>query len=242
MVVSVAIDFASFFGSWSASGAVSRLHVTIGKLKTSLTTPVTIAVVAVAVVADVVDDNERKHRHSNKKIQIIERMMFRVSPDNVLKCNDLMMRCVVGRNGIVDATEKVEGDGCTPAGKWSIRQVFYRSDRFAFANAEIGLKAKHIEPDHGWCDDPNDEKYNKFVKLPYTASCESLWRDDHRYDCVVVLGYNDSPVIRGKGSAIFLHIADECWRKTAGCVALSKEDLQSLLSVAKIGDFIEIVE
>ena len=45
------------------------------------------------------------------------------------------------------------------------------------------------------------------MKLPYPASAEHLWRDDHVYDIVAVIGFNDDPVMPGKGSAIFLHLA-----------------------------------
>ena len=74
----------------------------------------------------------------------------------------------------------------------------------------------------GWCDDPNDSLYNKPVMLPYHASAESLWREDGIYDVIVVLGHNDDPASPGKGSAIFLHIANDDFKGTEGCIALKK--------------------
>jgi L,D-peptidoglycan transpeptidase YkuD (ErfK/YbiS/YcfS/YnhG family) len=48
----------------------------------------------------------------------------------------------------------------------------------------------------------------------------------------VVLGYNDNPVIPGKGSAIFLHVAKPGYSLTEGCIALSLEDLLYVLKTA----------
>ena len=83
--------------------------------------------------------------------------------------------------------------------------------------------------DDGWCDDPSDSKYNKKVKMPYDARCERLWREDSLYDLVVIIGYNDKPVIANKGSAIFLHVAPENYAPTQGCVAISLNNLIELL-------------
>jgi L,D-peptidoglycan transpeptidase YkuD (ErfK/YbiS/YcfS/YnhG family) len=97
-----------------------------------------------------------------------------------------------------------------------------------------------IEPDDGWCDDPADPNYNRPVKHPYTASAERLWREDGVYDIVVVLDYNDDPVVPGKGSAIFLHLARPDYAPTEGCVALARADMEALLAQAKPGDAVDI--
>ena len=92
----------------------------------------------------------------------------------------------------------------------------------------------------GWCDDPAHPDYNRQVVLPFAASHEELWREDQIYDLVVVLGYNDDPVIPGKGSAIFLHLAREDFSPTEGCVACARTDLLDLLRTAKPGDALRI--
>jgi len=82
--------------------------------------------------------------------------------------------------------------------------------------------------------------YNRPVKLPYPASAERLWRDDAVYDLVGILAHNDDPPVPGLGSAIFLHLAREDYSGTEGCVALAREDLETLLAQARPGDAIEI--
>jgi L,D-peptidoglycan transpeptidase YkuD (ErfK/YbiS/YcfS/YnhG family) len=78
------------------------------------------------------------------------------------------------------------------------------------------------------------------VRLPYPARAEPLWRDDRAYDVIVVLGYNDAPVVPGAGSAIFLHVARPDYAPTHGCVALGYGDLAHLLSLARSGDAVRI--
>ena len=92
----------------------------------------------------------------------------------------------------------------------------------------------------GWCDDPLDRNYNRPVKLPYPASAENLWRADHAYDLVVVLDYNFSRRAMHKGSAIFLHLAHDDKRPTAGCLAFNERDLRQILRQLKPGDWIRI--
>lgn len=134
-------------------------------------------------------------------------------------------QCAIGKNGF--AENKIEGDGKTPIGCFEMRKVFFRKDKIE--KPQTSLLVKEIQENDAWCDDINDEKYNQQTKLSYNASYEKLWRDDEVYDIVVVLGYNDNPIVPGKGSAIFMHIARQDYSPTVGCIAFSKEDLLEIL-------------
>ncbi len=140
--------------------------------------------------------------------------------------------CAVGKGGFVaDGEEKSEGDGKTPLGTFPLRACFYRADRVSLP--KLPIPTYEMTPAFGWCDDPEHPEYNKPVVLPFDASHEELWREDHTYDVVVVLGYNDEPVVPGKGSAIFFHLArlgDEGYLPTEGCVAVSLDDMREILS------------
>ena len=148
------------------------------------------------------------------------------------------IRCAVGKNGIVVASAKREGDGKTPAGIWPMRQVFYRSDRLPPPKTKLPMRA--TQPDDAWCDVDGDPKYNQLVKLPYAILDERLWRDDHLYDVVTVLGYNDAPILPGKGSAIFLHLARPDYSPSTGCVTLALEDFLPVLAEADVNTTVEV--
>ena len=81
----------------------------------------------------------------------------------------------------------------------------------------------------GWCDDPRSCHYNKLVKLPFAYNHEKLFKKDNIYDIILVLNYNMNPVKKNKGSAIFIHIAQNNFKKTEGCVAIKKIYLIKLL-------------
>ena len=149
-------------------------------------------------------------------------------------------RCALGRGGVTPAADKREGDGASPLGSWPMRQVFFRPDRLE--RPETALPADAMIPEAGWCDEPASPLYNRPVILPFAASHEQLWREDHIYDLIVVLGYNDDPPLPGRGSAIFLHLAREDYSPTEGCIACALPDLLALLRVAQPGDALEIVK
>lgn len=151
-----------------------------------------------------------------------------VSPQGKLVWQNKEYKCALGRSGV--SKNKTEGDKTTPEGCFSLREIFYRPDRIK--NLETNLPVKPLNPDDGWCDGPKDKNYNKFVKLPYSANAENLWREDNLYDIFAVIGYNDNPAIPGKGSAIFMHIARENYSPTDGCVALALPDLLEILKTA----------
>jgi L,D-peptidoglycan transpeptidase YkuD (ErfK/YbiS/YcfS/YnhG family) len=76
--------------------------------------------------------------------------------------------------------------------------------------------------------------------LPSKLSHEILYRKDNIYDIVCVINYNINPILKNKGSAIFLHIAKKNYQKTKGCVALKKNHLIKLLSTIKKNTKIKI--
>ena len=134
---------------------------------------------------------------------------------------------VIGRSGLIAAADKREGDGATPRGIWPLREVMFRPDRIKNPQSELDLRP--LAPGDGWCDDPAAETYNQRVDLPFADSHEMLWRQDHAYDIIIPLGYNDAPAIAGRGSAIFFHCREDGRNHTDGCVAISLADMLALL-------------
>ena len=136
------------------------------------------------------------------------------------------LKCTVGKNGI--SYKKKEGDNKTPRGKFKIEYILYRKDRII--NLRTRLKILEIKKDMGWCDDSNSKNYNQLIKIPFKYSYEKLWLKENIYDIILVLNYNIKPVIKNKGSAIFLHIAKNKYQTTKGCVAISKSNIKLLVS------------
>jgi len=149
-----------------------------------------------------------------------------VTPDGRLVLGREVFRAALGRAGI--RADKHEGDGATPAGLLPLRRVLYRADRVGIPRAAVPREP--IAESDGWCDDQGHPDYNRMVRLPHPGRCEEVWRRDGVYDLVGVLGWNDAPVERGRGSAIFLHVARDGYAPTEGCVALALRDLLAVLA------------
>ncbi|WP_336488656.1 L,D-transpeptidase family protein [Methylobacterium nigriterrae] len=136
--------------------------------------------------------------------------------------------CALGRSGLTRA--KREGDGASPRGAFRLRGGAYRPDLFG-ARPRTALPLRATRPRDGWCDDPRDRRYNRPITLPAPGvSAEAMWRGDGLYDLVIDLDYNRGPIRRGRGSAIFLHVARPGYGPTEGCVALARPDLVRLLA------------
>jgi L,D-peptidoglycan transpeptidase YkuD (ErfK/YbiS/YcfS/YnhG family) len=157
----------------------------------------------------------------------------------LVKCDGKTFPCAIGRSGAIDAADKREGDGTTPKGTYPPRYLYWRPDRLARPETEIA--AVPLTPEAGWCDDVADHSYNRPVTLPYAASSEALWREDHIYDVILVIGHNDEPPVAPLGSAIFFHLARENYAATEGCVALAKDDFLKLLSKMNAATQIRII-
>jgi L,D-peptidoglycan transpeptidase YkuD (ErfK/YbiS/YcfS/YnhG family) len=162
--------------------------------------------------------------------------MIIVKKSGHLRFKNLRFRCALGKAGI--NKKKIEGDNITPKGIFKMLKIYYRPDKIK--KIETLIKKIKIKKNMGWCDDPNSHLYNKQIKLPTKFGHEKLYRNDNLYDLIVVLNYNTNPIIKNKGSAIFLHIAKNSYKKTKGCIALKKEHLIKIISKIKKNTKIKI--
>ena len=149
-----------------------------------------------------------------------------------------MIAASFGRSGAIAAADKREGDGATPLGVWPIRAALLRPDRIA--EPATRLPWRWLRAGDGWSDDAADPAYNRPVCHPHCFGAEQLWRDDHAYDVIIVLGHNDSPPRAGLGSAIFLHCSQPDRRPTEGCVAIDRPLLAAWLDQLAPGDVLRI--
>ena len=129
---------------------------------------------------------------------------------------------IVGKNGVSDKSR--EGDYCTPKGIFPLG--------FAFGIPSVNgldIEYRQINGNCYWVDDPDSPLYNQWTESSSITwnSAEHLIDYPQAYKYAVVICYNMSPVIPGKGSAIFLHCMTGSY--TAGCVAVPEYDMLSIL-------------
>ena len=153
--------------------------------------------------------------------------MIIINKSGYLKYKDLKFRCALGTAGI--GKKKKEGDNTTPKGTYKIVNIYYRADRIKKITSKY--KLIKITKKMGWCDDPKSKKYNRLIFLPCQYTHEKLYRKDNIYDLILVLNYNLRPVIKNKGSAIFIHISRKNYKKTKGCISIRKNDLIFLTQI-----------
>ena len=128
---------------------------------------------------------------------------------NYLTYKNYKVKCALGKRGI--GNKRREGDFITPRGNFKIKYILYRKDRIKRIQSKI--KKIIIKKNMGWCDDPLSKNYNKLIKIPSEYNYEKLYKKDNVYDIILVLNYNMNPVVKNKGSAIFIHITKADYKK-----------------------------
>ena len=135
------------------------------------------------------------------------------------------LKCSIGKSGLTNF--KKEGDLATPKGLFKLGILYYRKDRIKSLKCKI--KKKVIKKSMGWCNDSRSKKYNREIYFPFKYSAEKLYRRDKIYDIFINIKYNHSPIIKEKGSAIFLHLSNKKYKPTSGCVAILKKNFLKIL-------------
>ena len=153
-------------------------------------------------------------------------MILKVKNKDTLLVDDFIFKCSTGKKG--HKKSKKEGDKCTPIGLFSLGKIYYRPDRLD--KPDTNLKIIPIKKNMGWCDDPKSKYYNREISLPSRIKHEKLYKKDRSYDLLLVINYNTAKTIPYKGSAIFLHLTSN-YKKTNGCIAVSRKDLYIILKL-----------
>jgi len=130
----------------------------------------------------------------------------------------------IGKMGFAAIDKKREGDGKSPSG------IFPLGIAFGYDPSVVTkMPYRQATDDDFWVDDVNSGDYNKWVKgKPNAASWEKMKREDDQYKYGVVIEYNMHPIVRGKGSAIFLH-AWKAGQPTVGCVSMPEGMILKIL-------------
>ena len=68
---------------------------------------------------------------------------------------------------------------------------------------------------------------------------EKLFRSDYKYNYFIVINYNTKNIIKNGGSAIFLHLT-RSYKRTEGCIAVSKKDFLIIAKLLKKNSKIKI--
>ena len=144
---------------------------------------------------------------------------------HLLSYKGYKLKCSIGKSGIINS--KKEGDLATPRGVFKLGFLYYRKDRNKSLKSK--LKKRIIRKNMGWCNDSKCKKYNQEIYLPSRYGTEKLYRKDKIYDILINIKYNHSPIIKEKGSAIFLHLTNTKYKPTKGCIAILKKDFLKIL-------------
>jgi len=154
------------------------------------------------------------------------------------------MNVVLGKQGMAPAEKagifvnspalKKEGDWKSPAGIFTFGFTFGYADpmKALFTRMPYLMSNELIE----CIDDPASKYYNKIVSTDIVAakdwkSSEQMLLQDPRYEWGIEVDYNKNPIVPGAGSCIFFHVWADDHRATAGCTAMEKENLISLMTL-----------
>ena len=163
-------------------------------------------------------------------------MLIRVKNKDTLLIDDFKLKCCIGKNGL--KINKKEGDKSTPIGFFNIGKLYWRPDRVPKPSTK--LICKKIKKNMAWCNDVDSRFYNKEIKINKKIKFEKLYRKDHKYDYLILIKYNYKKIVKGNGSAIFIHLTKN-YKHTAGCIALSKKDFLILAKLVNKKTKIRII-
>ena len=163
-------------------------------------------------------------------------MIIKLKNKDKLIVSSFVFKCSIGKNGL--KKNKIEGDKSTPIGTFQLGDLYWRPDRVK--KPETSLKCIPITKNMKWCNDENSKFYNKEFTKNIDIRHEKLFRRDYKYNYFILIRYNYKKVVKGKGSAIFIHLTKN-YKKTDGCVALKEKDFLILAKIINKKDKIKII-
>jgi len=168
------------------------------------------------------------------------RMFERATVKSDWKAVGMSFPVVVGKNGLAWSDDapvmaesephKREGDGRAPAGIFQLTSAFGSSAKPDFVKLPFTRLIENVE----CVDDTQSKQYNRIVDnknvAPDWNSSEKMLAVGEQYDLGVFVAHNSNPPVAGKGSCIFLHIWKTDSTGTAGCTAMNRENIETVLN------------
>lgn len=140
-----------------------------------------------------------------------------------------------GDKNIFDFPLKKEGDGRSPAGVFSLSAVF----GYKHADQMVNLKMPyiHITEMTECVDDVNSKYYNQIISRDEIEKTGHVdWQSSEKmslcgiyYELGVIVNHNSDPIKKGAGSCIFLHNWSNPNETTAGCTAMSPQNMKDIV-------------
>lgn len=133
----------------------------------------------------------------------------------------------IGRKGFAAPNAKREGDNLSPTGFFRLGQLFCYEKV-----VNTSMPFIQTTSEDKWIDDTNSPDYNRYVRGATQAkSYENLRLNSNDYRYCMIIEYNMHPVIKGMGSAIFLHLSEKATiNPSSGCIVLTQQDMEWILN------------
>ncbi|MBF9234589.1 L,D-transpeptidase family protein [Microvirga alba] len=158
-----------------------------------------------------------------------------------LSIGEWSIPCTIGAGGLVQASLKREGDKRSPIGVFPLRYGFFDSTAFPDMPRDLRFPFVPLSSDMIW--EEEGGHYNRLVFAEGTERADERLQRTRRerlFDVIIPIGFNDSVVESGRGSALFIHAASSDGSGTAGCVGIPREHLVEFLRRLEPGMLIDI--
>ena len=128
---------------------------------------------------------------------------------------------------------KQEGDGNAPAGLYPLTEAFGTSTKPSGLELPYTKLGEFTE----CVDDTRSTFYNRIVNRMHVGnfdwkSSEKMLAVGDEYGLGVFVAYNSFPVVKGKGSCIFMHVWKDQATGTSGCTAMDRRNVERIVAWA----------
>ncbi|WP_037901510.1 L,D-transpeptidase family protein [Streptomyces sp. NRRL S-350] len=144
--------------------------------------------------------------------------------DGVWRSLDSTTDARIGSGSVHDGPTRVQGSGTTPTGTYTLTQAFGIAP-----DPGTKMPYHHVTTHDWWVQDPSSAYYNRMrtdTEGGFHLTEQGPLGSEHlvdypvQYDNVLVIDFNTSPVVKGRGAGIFLHDLGPQAGATGGCVAV----------------------
>lgn len=174
-------------------------------------------------------------KKTNQIIVVIKNKIYLYNKVEGFWKKEMESDCIYGKNGF--SKNRIEGDRTTPIGSFEILYAFGTEEK---PNTQLEYR-KILKTSYFSYDTSKEEEYNKWIESKIKIEGEHLIDYPKQYHYAMVIGFNNNPIVVGKGSSIFLHVKGRK-KYTEGCIAVDEDVMIYLFEKVRKGAYIIMVE